>query len=60
MQKAPNIKHPENPGHNEKIKPKDNRCRRNKDSQLKGPVKTIIKIVKENFLNLKKEMPINI
>jgi len=24
MQKAPNLKHPENPGHNEKIKPKDN------------------------------------
>jgi hypothetical protein len=27
-QKDPNPKHPENPGHNEKIKPKDNRYRR--------------------------------
>ena len=28
MQKAPNPKHPGNPGHNEKTKPKDNRYRR--------------------------------
>ena len=28
MQKAPNPKHPRNPGHNEKTKPKDNRFRR--------------------------------
>jgi len=28
MQKAPSPKYPENPGHNEKIKPKDNRYRR--------------------------------
>ena len=28
MQKAPNPKHPGNPGHNEKNKPKDNRYRR--------------------------------
>jgi hypothetical protein len=27
-QKAPNPKHPGNPEHKEKIKPKDNRCRR--------------------------------
>jgi hypothetical protein len=27
MQKDPNSKHPGNPGHNEKIKPKDNRYR---------------------------------
>jgi hypothetical protein len=27
MQKAPNPKHPGNPGHNEKTKPKDNRYR---------------------------------
>jgi hypothetical protein len=27
MQKAPNPKHPGNPGHNEKIKPEDNRYR---------------------------------
>jgi len=30
------------------------------DSQLKGPVNTFNKIIKENFSNLKKEMPINI
>jgi hypothetical protein len=28
MQKSPNPKHPGNPGHNEKTKPKDNRYRR--------------------------------
>ena len=28
MQKAPNPKHPGNPGHNEKTKPKDKRYRR--------------------------------
>ena len=28
MQKYPNPKHPGNPGHNEKTKPKDNRYRR--------------------------------
>jgi hypothetical protein len=28
MQKAPNPKHPGNPGHNEKTKPRDNRNRR--------------------------------
>jgi hypothetical protein len=30
------------------------------DSQLKGPVNIFNKIVKENFPNLKKEMPMNI
>ena len=29
------------------------------DSQLKGPVKIFNKIIKENFPNLKKEMPMN-
>ena len=28
MQKDPNLKHPGNPGHNEKTKPMDNRSRR--------------------------------
>jgi hypothetical protein len=28
MEKDPNLKHPGNPGHNEKTKPKDNRYRR--------------------------------
>jgi hypothetical protein len=31
-----------------------------KDSQLKGPVNISYKIIDEKFLNLKKEMPINI
>ncbi|XP_063129958.1 coiled-coil domain-containing protein 122 isoform X1 [Rattus norvegicus] len=30
------------------------------DSQLKGPVNIFTKIIEENFLNLKKQMPINI
>ena len=30
------------------------------DSQLKGPANIFSKIIEENFLNLKKEMPINI
>ena len=30
------------------------------DSQLKGPVNIFNKIIEENFLNLKKEMPMNI
>ena len=28
MKRVPNLKHPENPGHNEKTKPEDNRFRR--------------------------------
>jgi hypothetical protein len=30
-----------------------------KHSQLKGPVNIFNKIIEDNFLNLKKEMPIN-
>jgi hypothetical protein len=30
------------------------------DSQIKGPANIFIKIIEENFPNLKKEMPINI
>ena len=37
MQKYPNSKHPGNPGHNEKTKPKDDRYRR-EDIQLKESV----------------------
>jgi hypothetical protein len=33
---------------------------RSEDSQLKVPVNIFNKIIKENFPNLKKEMPINI
>jgi hypothetical protein len=61
MQKAPNPKHPGNSGHNEKTRPKDNRYRReSEDSQLKGPVNIVNKIIKENFLNLKKDVPMSI
>jgi hypothetical protein len=59
MQKALNPIHPGNPGHNEKTKPKDNRYRR-EDTQLRGPVNIINKIIDGNFPKLKKEMPINI
>ena len=55
MQKTPKPKHPGNPGHNEKIKPKVYRHRR----ELKGPVNIFNKL-KESFPNLKKEMPMNI
>jgi hypothetical protein len=36
MQKDPNQKHPGNPEHNEKTKPKDNRYTRVKTPNLKG------------------------
>jgi hypothetical protein len=60
MQKAPNLKQPGNPGHNEKTKPKNNIIEESEDSQLKGPVNIFNKIIGENFPGLKKEMPINI
>jgi hypothetical protein len=63
MQRAPKPTHPGNPGHNDKTKPKDNRIigiAENEDSQFKGPVIIFNKIIEENFLNLKKEMPMNI
>jgi hypothetical protein len=49
MQKAPSPKHPGNPGHNEKTKPKDNTYRRDEDSKHKGPVNIFNKIIKENL-----------
>jgi hypothetical protein len=60
MQKAPNLKHSGNPGHNGKTKHKDNRYRRGEDFQLKGPVNIFNKTIEENFHNIKKEMPIKI
>jgi len=42
-----------------KKSPRDNRYSW-EDSQLKGPVIIFNKIIEENFLNLKKEMPKNI
>ena len=59
MQNDSNSKHPGNPGHNEKAKPKDNRYRPEGDFHLKGPVNIFNKIIEENFPNLKKEMPLN-
>jgi hypothetical protein len=41
-------------------KPKENRNRREKNSQLKGPINIFNKIIEENFPNLEKEMPMNI
>jgi hypothetical protein len=60
MKKDPNTKHPGNPGHNEKSKPKDTRYRWEGRFPIKGPVNIFNKINKENFPNLKKEMPMNI
>jgi hypothetical protein len=60
MQKAPNPNHPKNSGHNKKTKPKDNGIEESEDSQLKGPVDILNKIIEENFSNLKKEMTMNI
>jgi hypothetical protein len=61
MQKAPNPKHPGNPGHNEKTKLKEIiGIAESEDSQLKGPVNIFNKIIEENLPNLKKEIPINI
>jgi hypothetical protein len=54
--KAPNPKHPENPGHSKKTKPRDNRYKKRErgDFQLKGPVNIFSKIIEENSPNLKK------
>jgi hypothetical protein len=55
MQKAPNPKHPENPGYNEKTKLRIIGIEESEDSQLKGPVDLFNKIIEENFPNLKKD-----
>ena len=53
MQKAPNPKHPGNPGHNEKQNLRIIGIEEREDSQLKGPVNIFNKIIEENFPNLK-------
>jgi hypothetical protein len=58
MQKHPNPKHPGNPGHNEKIKPKDNRYRRERRFPPRGLVNIFNKIIEENFPNLRKRCPL--
>jgi hypothetical protein len=60
MQKDLSPKHPGNPGHNEKTKPKDYCIDEKEDFQLKGPVNIFNKIIEENFPNIKKEMPMKI
>ena len=61
MQKYSNSKHPGNPGHNEKTKPKDKvQIDENEDYQLKGSINIYNKIIEESIPNLKKEMPMNI
>ena len=60
MQKDHNSEHPGNPGHKEKRKPTDNRSVEIEDFQLKGPANIFNKIIEENYLNLKKEMPMYI
>jgi chromosome segregation ATPase len=60
MQKAPNPKHPGNPGHNEKSNRRIIDIEESEDSQLKGPVNIFNKIIEEIFPNIKKEMTINI
>ena len=60
MQKSPNPKHPWNPRHNEKTKPRIIGIEESKDSKLKGPVNIFKKIIEESFPNLKKEMPMDI
>ena len=63
MQNAKSLypEHPGNPGHNEKTKRKDYiGIDESEDLQLKGPANIFNKIMKENFPNLKREMPVNI
>ena len=45
MQKFPNPKHPGNPGHNEKTKPKKNRYRR----EPRFPTKRASKYLQQNY-----------
>ena len=50
MQKAPNTKHPGNPGHSEKTKPKDNRHKREK----RFPIQSASKHLQQKY---KRKMP---
>jgi hypothetical protein len=60
MQKSPNPNHPGNPGHNEKTKHKDNRYTRERRFPSQRASKYFQQNYRKNFLNLKKEMPVNI
>jgi hypothetical protein len=59
-QKTPNSKHSRKSGHNENIKPKNNRYRRKQRLPTQRVSNIFNKIIEENFPNLKKEMLINI
>ena len=60
LQKGPNSKHRGNPGHMRRPNLRIIGIDVNEDFQIKGPVNIFNKIIDENFLDLKKEMPMNI
>jgi hypothetical protein len=60
MQKDPNLKHPEYPGHNEKTDQWIIGVGKNEDFQLKGSANIFKTLIQENFPYLKKKMPMNI
>jgi hypothetical protein len=60
MQKDTNPKHPGNPGENERSNLRIICIDEKEDFQLKGSVNIFNKIIEENSLNLKKEMPMKI
>jgi hypothetical protein len=59
MQKAPNPKHPGNPGQNKKTNLRIVGIDEKEDFQRKGPVNIFNKIIEEDFPNQKKEMAMN-
>ena len=60
MQKSPNTKIQESQDTMRRTNLRIIGIEENENSQLKEPVNIFNKIIKENFPNLKKEMPINI
>ena len=60
VKKPPNLKHPGNPGHNVKKKPKNNKYRREWRCQNQKPENIFSKVIEENILNSKKQMAINV
>jgi hypothetical protein len=59
MLKAPTPKHPENPGHIEMTKLKNNRYRRERRFPTYRASKYLQQNYRRNIPNLKKEMPMN-
>jgi hypothetical protein len=60
MQKDTNPKHPGHSGYNERPNLRIRVTDEKEDFQFKGPVNIFNKIIEENLLNLKEEMPMNI